>query len=72
MKLPHKATTILGLKDRIRAAETASEIDALLREGEGYDDASEETRNLWKRKAKQRKAQLAHQSEAGQSADTTE
>lgn len=53
-----KLTTIRGLKDRLREAETAAEIDALLTEGDGYTYADKATRGKWQRAAKQRKSEL--------------
>jgi hypothetical protein len=48
-----------SLMDRIKAAESPEEIEALLEEGRHYEWASEETRRRWKRKAKQRLEQIA-------------
>jgi hypothetical protein len=54
MNNPHESLT-----DRIRAAESPEEIEALLEEGRHYENANNRTRSRWKRKAKQRLQQLA-------------
>lgn len=53
-----KQTKIRGLKDRLREAETVSEVNELLTEGDGYTYTDPVTRGKWQRAAKQRKAEL--------------
>jgi len=42
-------TTKPSLRDRIDAARTITEVEALLREGDGYRRASEDTKRSWVR-----------------------
>lgn len=53
-----KTTKIRGLKDRLREAESVSEVDELMTEGDGYRYADPVTRLKWTREAKKRKAEL--------------
>lgn len=58
--MPSKfASTQPGLRERIKSAESAEEIAALLKEGEGYQYASNETRRRWIKAAKERREELS-------------
>jgi hypothetical protein len=41
-----------GLKERIANARTSKEVDGLLKEGEGFKEASDSVRRRWHRVAK--------------------
>ena len=41
----------MGLKERLEAATSQKEVDALLKEGKGYKDASEAIKRRWKKVA---------------------
>lgn len=43
----------MGLKERLEAATSQKEVDALLKEGKGYKDASEAIKRRWSRIAKE-------------------
>lgn len=48
----------MSLTDKIRNATTRAEVDSLLKEGAGYQYATNYTRNRWNRFATQAKAKL--------------
>ncbi len=43
----------MGLKERLEAATSQKEVDALLKEGKGYKDASEAIKRRWKKVAEE-------------------
>ena len=43
----------MGLKERLEAATSQKEVDALLKEGKGYKDASEAIKRRWKKIAEE-------------------
>jgi len=51
-------TNNIGLKNEIRNAATATDIERCLTRGDGYMDASDKTRRQWKRQADRRRAVL--------------
>lgn len=55
----NKQNKPVGLKQRIAAAKSVTEVQSLLLEGNRYDEASEKTRRRWVRIAKRLTEMLA-------------
>ena len=41
----------MGIKERIQAATSEKEVDTLLEQGKGYNNASEASKRRWKKEA---------------------
>ena len=46
-----KINFTMGIKERLQAATSQKEVDTLIQEGKGYNNASEATKCRWKREA---------------------
>lgn len=55
------ASTPTGLLERIRIAQNEAEVSRLLLEGSGYQNASNGTRNRWRKAAAKRRKELEEQ-----------
>lgn len=58
------AKNTVGIRNRLKIAMSETEISSLLKEGESYEFASEETRENWQKTAEKRRGELQKAAEA--------